>query len=755
MLVSVVGLAREIVCNCGFAPILVVGVNIHELLKTLLLQGVDAFGYEVGEHPEAAKKMLEGRLSKGGLPSIPFEGDTFNSIVLLWEHDKLDADILFPVLGAFYRISKKNVFLRILCQPKIAENELLVSRSSIEAKCFELGLRKSPFYYRVNEYSSLQNDSGVLSIPLEKVPLNAVERFPLSILAEERDLHMDMLRESGSRSDAHVFRYDLASHYIRPGDIVLDAACGLGYGSYLLSLLTKAKSVTGIDGSGYGIEYATQNYAVTDRIQFVEGYLPSCLNAIPDQSVDCIVSFETLEHVEQPELLLAEFYRVLTPGGRIICSVPNDWSDESGEDPNPFHLHVYDAHKFNAHLSALFAVEKIFGQTADRVKKSGSKCEWLVKPRSCHEVGQLDPLLAFESEWLIGVASKSPLVDKREPYVERMFSAEQVVVSGNALAFSRDYENPWLVKSLISMGVRTESSGLRKSWATAVLGDAPQDSADYGAALCVLIYLSIESDGFLTSSDFISAAEKYIQLENIKNPTVMRWQVSVAYALAIKLLMLGDRKSAEIKLQEVLDFPIQEYSVTLFTKFAQAAYTLGVLKLSQDDHQAAKVVWRGALSRLKSEFAKDWSVSCQGVQPEFELRESASVVSLMARLSSALANLTSSKYSPLVFYNEITADCASQLQLMHGHILSLEQRNSAAVNQIKNLEQMYAKCLENGGARESEQESYVSELLAGKEWLEEQWKSQLNIIARQENKINGMVANFWVRLLIKFGFLKL
>ena len=53
-------------------------------------------------------------------------------------------------------------------------------------------------------------------------------------------------------------------------------------------------------------------------------------------------SWNELEHLPEPDLLLAELHRVLTPEGRVYASVPNDWSDETGEDPNPFHFHVYD-----------------------------------------------------------------------------------------------------------------------------------------------------------------------------------------------------------------------------------------------------------------------------------------------------------------------------------------------------------------------------------------------------------------------------
>ncbi|MCP4474728.1 MAG: hypothetical protein GY821_09230 [Gammaproteobacteria bacterium] len=52
-----------------------------------------------------------------------------------------------------------------------------------------------------------------------------------------------MLRETGEHSDAQIACYHWACHYIKPGDKVLDAACGLGYGAWLISRLTYAKKV--------------------------------------------------------------------------------------------------------------------------------------------------------------------------------------------------------------------------------------------------------------------------------------------------------------------------------------------------------------------------------------------------------------------------------------------------------------------------------------------------------------------------------
>jgi SAM-dependent methyltransferase len=44
---------------------------------------------------------------------------------------------------------------------------------------------------------------------------------------------------------------------------------------------------------------------------------------LADASVDAVVSLELLEHVPRPHAVVAEFGRVLRPGGRVVISVPS------------------------------------------------------------------------------------------------------------------------------------------------------------------------------------------------------------------------------------------------------------------------------------------------------------------------------------------------------------------------------------------------------------------------------------------------
>ena len=43
----------------------------------------------------------------------------------------------------------------------------------------------------------------------------------------------------------------------------------------------------------------------------------------PDNSFDTIISCETIEHLPRPRTALAEFHRVLKPGGRLFLTTPN------------------------------------------------------------------------------------------------------------------------------------------------------------------------------------------------------------------------------------------------------------------------------------------------------------------------------------------------------------------------------------------------------------------------------------------------
>jgi ubiquinone/menaquinone biosynthesis C-methylase UbiE len=101
-----------------------------------------------------------------------------------------------------------------------------------------------------------------------------------------------------------------------PGDVCLDYGCGDArrYGKILQEM--------GLDYRGFDISQTAVRQAA------VLGVKVSLLNSdgatnLPDESCDFAICFEVFEHLMEPQIALAEIYRVLKSGGHLICSVPN------------------------------------------------------------------------------------------------------------------------------------------------------------------------------------------------------------------------------------------------------------------------------------------------------------------------------------------------------------------------------------------------------------------------------------------------
>ncbi len=156
----------------------------------------------------------------------------------------------------------------------------------------------------------------------------------------------------------HWHRY----HFLLPvvaGRRVLDVACGDGYGSALLR--RTAAAVHGVDISAEAIGHARRTYTTDAQLEFTEA---SC-TALPlaDGSVDVVVSFETIEHIDAQAAFLDEVRRVLSPEGLFVVSSPNkaEYSDKRGF-ANEFHVRELYRDELEALLVPRFAHRRWLGQ---------------------------------------------------------------------------------------------------------------------------------------------------------------------------------------------------------------------------------------------------------------------------------------------------------------------------------------------------------------------------------------------------------
>jgi SAM-dependent methyltransferase len=155
----------------------------------------------------------------------------------------------------------------------------------------------------------------------------------------------------------HWHRYAVAAP-LAAGKRVLDAASGEGYGSFLLA--RDAASVVGVDVSDSAVAHAQQRYA-RSNLRFVAASVTAL--PLPDACVDLVVSFETIEHLTAQAPMLAEFRRVLAPGGVLVISSPNrPVYNEGGGIDNHFHVRELDRAELAALLGPAFPAQAWYAQ---------------------------------------------------------------------------------------------------------------------------------------------------------------------------------------------------------------------------------------------------------------------------------------------------------------------------------------------------------------------------------------------------------
>src|SRR4051812_4278272 len=104
------------------------------------------------------------------------------------------------------------------------------------------------------------------------------------------------------------------------GGTLVDVACGTG-GPGLWFAQQTGSSLTGVDPSAAGLAAARQRAqrVGAQTARFIEGTFEQ--TGLPDSSADAITTIEAFQYAPDKRAALAEFARVLRPGGRaaIVC----------------------------------------------------------------------------------------------------------------------------------------------------------------------------------------------------------------------------------------------------------------------------------------------------------------------------------------------------------------------------------------------------------------------------------------------------
>lgn len=198
-------------------------------------------------------------------------------------------------------------------------------------------------------------------IGYDSIDINIVDNVHLVAIAYksmdpgERQIAPTLI---GIRKD-HKARYEFASNLIDSQAKVLDAACGVGYGSFILNLQSNA-DVLGVDISHEAIAYAKKNYG-TENVRFEQSDLKSL--QFEHGIFDCIVSFETYEHIDFTEEFIKSCSDLLKANGQLILSTPNEKYLPFNAEKFRFHLKHYTFEDIQTQLERNgFSINQVYSQ---------------------------------------------------------------------------------------------------------------------------------------------------------------------------------------------------------------------------------------------------------------------------------------------------------------------------------------------------------------------------------------------------------
>lgn len=207
-------------------------------------------------------------------------------------------------------------------------------------------------------------------------------------MRERQDRHDPTLGED-YLSIQHLERYVFATKILSPGMLVLDVACGTGYGAKML----RCHGCRVVGGDLDKGELAMASSKTTD-VDFV------CLNVLSlpfeNNKFDAVVSFETIEHVVEGQRFLAEIHRVLKPGGLFISSTPN-----IAYTAHPlYHVKEYEPVEFYSVVMSRFKETQKYGQYFRLSDRLSDRLNWLSRE------GYRQHLICFPPRAILAVSRR-------------------------------------------------------------------------------------------------------------------------------------------------------------------------------------------------------------------------------------------------------------------------------------------------------------------------------------------------------------
>jgi len=169
--------------------------------------------------------------------------------------------------------------------------------------------------------------------------------------------HLNHVQRVGLRDDVLAGFYRNDTHEVFPGvhlgpeDLLIDVGCGSGgvlefcqrYAGRIVALDIEAEALSAVRARG--------EFKTADNISFISAsadHLP-----IASSSATKVLCLEVLEHVDEPDKVVSELYRIGQPGCIYLISVPGQFSESMMQKvapremfEKPHHIRIFSQTEF-------------------------------------------------------------------------------------------------------------------------------------------------------------------------------------------------------------------------------------------------------------------------------------------------------------------------------------------------------------------------------------------------------------------------
>jgi SAM-dependent methyltransferase len=125
------------------------------------------------------------------------------------------------------------------------------------------------------------------------------------------------------------------------GKAIGDFGCGY-HAQFARTVLDEVASATLVDVA------LADDLKANPKVRAIEGKLPEALGELADDSLDVVLCVSVLEHLWHPEVALAEFRRILKPGGTCVLNVPS-WRGKRFLELSAFRLGLSPPEEMDDH----------------------------------------------------------------------------------------------------------------------------------------------------------------------------------------------------------------------------------------------------------------------------------------------------------------------------------------------------------------------------------------------------------------------